>query len=102
VRLTVGAVKTQSRIIPQELNPEWNQVFAVGGDKIHGGRLELSVWDAVILYSSFCNYGKQLMLVNPIRKKTTGSLPADKCESLSIHLQGDHILSQFLTTISGA
>jgi Ca2+-dependent lipid-binding protein len=46
VRLTVGAVKTQSRIIPQELNPEWNQVFAVGRDKIHGGTLELSVWDA--------------------------------------------------------
>jgi len=47
VRLTVGAVKTQSRIIRGELNPEWNQVFAVGRDKIHGGTLELTVWDAV-------------------------------------------------------
>jgi hypothetical protein len=43
----VGAVKTQSRIIRGELNPEWNQVFAVGRDKIHGGTLELTVWDAV-------------------------------------------------------
>lgn len=47
VRLTVGAVKTQSKIIRGELNPEWNQVFAVGRDKIHGGTLELTVWDAV-------------------------------------------------------
>jgi len=46
VRLTVGAVKTQSRIIRGELNPEWNEVFAVGRDKIHGGTLELTVWDA--------------------------------------------------------
>jgi hypothetical protein len=56
VRLTVGAVKTQSRIIRGELNPEWNQVFAVGRDKIHGGTLELTVWDAVpnpSLYFSF-------------------------------------------------
>jgi hypothetical protein len=47
VRLTVGAVKTESKIIKNELNPEWNQIFAVGKDKIQGGTLELSVWDAV-------------------------------------------------------
>ncbi|CAK9238618.1 unnamed protein product [Sphagnum troendelagicum] len=46
VRLTVGAVKTESKIIKNELNPEWNQIFAVGKDKIQGGTLELSVWDA--------------------------------------------------------
>ncbi|CAM6022599.1 unnamed protein product [Sphagnum balticum] len=46
VRLTVGAVKTESKIIKSELNPEWNQIFAVGKDKIQGGTLELSVWDA--------------------------------------------------------
>lgn len=47
VRLTVGAVKTESKIIKHSLNPEWSQVFAVGRDKIQGGTLELSVWDAV-------------------------------------------------------
>ncbi len=47
VRLTVGAVKTESKIIKNELHPEWNQIFAVGKDKIQGGTLELSVWDAV-------------------------------------------------------
>jgi hypothetical protein len=39
VRLTVGAVKTESKIIKNELNPEWNQIFAVGKDKIQGGTL---------------------------------------------------------------
>ena len=47
VRLTVGAVKTETKIIKHDLNPEWNQVFAIGRDKIQGGTLELSVWDAV-------------------------------------------------------
>ncbi len=51
VRLTVGAVKTESKIIKSELNPEWNQIFAVGKDKIQGGTLELSVWDAVLFYN---------------------------------------------------
>jgi hypothetical protein len=50
----------------------------------------------------FLQLWKTTDVVNPIRKKKTGSLPADKCESLSIHPQGDHVLSQFLTTISGA
>jgi hypothetical protein len=31
----------------RELNPEWNQVFAIGRDVVQGGTLELSVWDAV-------------------------------------------------------
>jgi hypothetical protein len=47
VRLTVGAVKTETKIVKQNLNPEWNQVFAIGRDKIQGGTLEFSVWDAV-------------------------------------------------------
>lgn len=47
VRLTVGAVKTETKIVKHDLNPEWNQVFAVGRDKVQGGTLELSVWDAV-------------------------------------------------------
>lgn len=52
MRLTVGAVKTESKIIKHSLNPEWSQVFAVGRDKIQGGTLELSVWDAVIFHIS--------------------------------------------------
>ena len=54
MRLTVGAVKAETKIIKRELNPEWNQVFAIGRDKIQGGTLELSVWDAVILHH--CNH----------------------------------------------
>jgi hypothetical protein len=81
VRLTVGAVKTQSRIIPQELNPEWNQVFAVGRDKIHGGTLELSVWDAVILYSSFLQLWKTTDVGQSHKEEENRfSLPADKCD----------------------
>ena len=49
MRLSVGSVKAETRIIQRDLNPEWNQVFAIGRDKIPlGGALELSVWDAVI------------------------------------------------------
>lgn len=48
VRIAVGPVRAESRIIKRDLNPEWNQVFAIGRDKIQGGALELSVWDAVI------------------------------------------------------
>lgn len=48
MRITVGPVKTESKIIRHNLFPEWNEVFAIGRDKIHGGTLELTVWDAVI------------------------------------------------------
>jgi len=47
VRLAVGAVRTETKIVKHNLNPEWNQVFAVGKDKIQGRTLELTVWDAV-------------------------------------------------------
>ena len=47
VRLSVGAVRTETRIVKHNLNPEWNQVFAVGKDKIQGRTVELSCWDAV-------------------------------------------------------
>lgn len=41
----------------RDLNPEWNQVFAIGRDKVQGGALELSVWDAVMSLktSSICS-----------------------------------------------
>ncbi len=47
VRLTVGHVKAETKIVMRSLDPEWNQVFAVGEDKVQGGTLELTVWDAV-------------------------------------------------------
>ncbi|KAG0576152.1 hypothetical protein KC19_5G059000 [Ceratodon purpureus] len=46
VRVAIGPVQAETRIIKRDLNPEWNQVFAIGRDKIGGGALELSVWDA--------------------------------------------------------
>jgi len=48
VRIHLGPVKAESRIIPNTLDPEWNQTFAIGRDKTQGGNLELSVWDAVM------------------------------------------------------
>lgn len=47
MRVTVGPVKAESRIVKRTRDPEWNQVFAIGRDKIQGGAIELSVWDAV-------------------------------------------------------
>jgi hypothetical protein len=47
VRIAVGPVRTETKIIRFTLDPEWNQVFAIGRDKIQGGACELSVWDAV-------------------------------------------------------
>lgn len=47
VRIQVGPVRTESKIIKGDLNPVWNQVFAIGKDKAHGGTIELTVWDAV-------------------------------------------------------
>lgn len=46
VRVSVGPVKAETKIIRFSLDPEWNQVFAIGRDKIQGGACELSVWDA--------------------------------------------------------
>lgn len=46
VRIAVGPVRTETKIIRFTLDPEWNQVFAIGRDKIQGGACELSVWDA--------------------------------------------------------
>jgi hypothetical protein len=40
-------VKAETKIVMRSLDPEWNQVFAVGEDKVQGGTLELTVWDAV-------------------------------------------------------
>lgn len=48
MKISVGPVKAESRVVRRDLNPDWNQVFAIGRDKIQGGALELSVWDAVI------------------------------------------------------
>ena len=47
VRVSVGPVRAETKIIRFTLDPEWNQVFAIGRDKIQGGAIELSVWDAV-------------------------------------------------------
>lgn len=49
----MGNVKAQTRIVKHSLFPEWNQVFAVGEDKVQGGTLEVTVWDAVIFLTSF-------------------------------------------------
>lgn len=46
VRVTVGPVRAETKIIRYTLDPEWNEVFAIGRDKIQGGHCELSVWDA--------------------------------------------------------
>jgi hypothetical protein len=48
----VGHVKAETKIVPHNLNPEWNQVFAVGEDKVQGRTLELTVWDAVHAFPS--------------------------------------------------
>jgi hypothetical protein len=47
VRLTLRNLKAETKIIKRSLDPEWNQVFAVGEDKVQGGTLELTAWDAV-------------------------------------------------------
>lgn len=46
VRITLGPIKAESRIIPNTLDPEWNQTFAIGRDKTQGGNVEVTVWDA--------------------------------------------------------
>lgn len=46
-RVFVGPVKAETRIVMGDSNPEWNQVFAIGKDKIQGGAIELSVCNAV-------------------------------------------------------
>nr|XP_024367664.1 protein QUIRKY-like isoform X2 [Physcomitrium patens] len=45
-RVFVGPVKAETRIVMGDSNPEWNQVFAIGKDKIQGGAIELSVCNA--------------------------------------------------------
>jgi hypothetical protein len=50
VRISVGPLKMETKIISQTLHPEWNQDFVIaliGEDKIQGGVCELSVWGAV-------------------------------------------------------
>ncbi|CAK9266232.1 unnamed protein product [Sphagnum jensenii] len=50
VRLTLRNLKAETKIIKRSLDPEWNQVFAVGEDKVQGGTLELTAWDADKLF----------------------------------------------------
>ncbi|BBN13059.1 hypothetical protein MPTK1_6g00440 [Marchantia polymorpha subsp. ruderalis] len=46
VKIAVGDANAKSKIIPKNLDPEWNQVFAFSKEKLHGPLLEISVWDA--------------------------------------------------------
>jgi hypothetical protein len=64
VKISVGPVKAESRVVRRDLNPDWNQVFAIGRDKIQGGALELSVWDAVISYHSKTSCESILQVTN--------------------------------------
>jgi hypothetical protein len=57
-RIQVGHVKAETKIVPHNLNPEWNQVFAVGEDKVQGRTLELTVWDAVHAFPSPASLGQ--------------------------------------------
>ncbi|KAJ7292300.1 hypothetical protein O6H91_10G051900 [Diphasiastrum complanatum] len=46
VKMKLGEGKpAQTTIIQNSLNPEWNQTFAFGKDKIQGPTLEITVWD---------------------------------------------------------
>jgi hypothetical protein len=48
-------VKAEIKIAPHNLNLKWNQVFAVGEDKVQGRTLELIVWDAIHAFPSFAS-----------------------------------------------
>jgi hypothetical protein len=52
----VGHVKTETKIVSHNLNPKWNQVFAVGNDKVQGRTLELIVWDVVHAFPSLASF----------------------------------------------
>ncbi|CAM6123992.1 unnamed protein product [Calypogeia fissa] len=45
VTVVVGELKAKTQVIPKDLNPEWNKVFAFSKDKLIGPFLEISVWD---------------------------------------------------------
>eukprot|EP00249_Psilotum_nudum_P019974 c27504_g2_i1 orf=347-3562(+) len=45
VRVTIGSHAARTRTISRSLNPEWNQVFAFGKDKLQASTLEISIWD---------------------------------------------------------
>jgi len=51
----VGHVKAKIKIVSHNLNPKWNQVFVVGGDKVQGRTLELTVWDAIHAFPSLAS-----------------------------------------------
>ncbi|MCO5559958.1 hypothetical protein L7F22_013562 [Adiantum nelumboides] len=45
VKLIIGSKSIQTPIVPKNLNPEWNLVFAFGKDVLHGPVLKITVWD---------------------------------------------------------
>ncbi|KAJ7192942.1 hypothetical protein O6H91_Y519500 [Diphasiastrum complanatum] len=46
VKVKVGEGRAaQTRTLPKSLNPEWNQVFAFGKEKVQGPTMEITVWD---------------------------------------------------------
>jgi Ca2+-dependent lipid-binding protein len=52
VRIQMGHVKAETKIVSHNLNPKWNQVFVVGEDKVQGRTLELIVWDVIHAFPS--------------------------------------------------
>jgi Ca2+-dependent lipid-binding protein len=55
IRIQVGHVKAETKIVSHNFNPKWNQVFVVKGDKVQGRTLELTVWDVVHAFPSLAS-----------------------------------------------
>jgi hypothetical protein len=51
IRIQVGHVKVETKIVSHNFNPKWNQVFVVRGDKVQGR----TVWDAVHAFPSLAS-----------------------------------------------
>eukprot|EP01018_Ginkgo_biloba_P027465 Gb_34901 [translate_table: standard] len=44
-KITMGNHIIRTQIIPNNLNPKWDQVFAIDKDKLSSPTLEISLWD---------------------------------------------------------
>ncbi|KAH7302270.1 hypothetical protein KP509_23G063100 [Ceratopteris richardii] len=53
VEAKVGNTKVLTRVIPRDLNPVWNEVFAFSQDQFQAQNLEITVWDEDTVRNDF-------------------------------------------------
>lgn len=103
VEAKVGNVKVKTQVIPRNLNPVWNEVFAFSQEQFQAQNLEVTVWDQDKLRNDFLGHLTFDMVEVPERRPPDSPLAPQWYRLESRHdakkaVQGEIMLSVWIGT----